>query len=89
MLAMLRIVKASPGWKLSTTEGHTRESAHANTMNCITIVTTNVSSHLAAKENRVSFCEANLGALTLFEISKQISLLPAMDIRRRRRRRRP
>lgn len=33
MLAMLRTVKASPGWKLNTTDGHTRESAQANTMN--------------------------------------------------------
>lgn len=35
MLAMLRMVKASPGWKPRVTEGHTRESAQANTMNCM------------------------------------------------------
>lgn len=34
MLAMLRTTKASPGWKSNTCEGHTRESEHANTINC-------------------------------------------------------
>jgi hypothetical protein len=34
MLAMLRMVNASPGSKPSVTEGHTRESAQAKTMNC-------------------------------------------------------
>lgn len=34
MLAMLRAMKASPGWKSKTWEGLTRESEHANTRNC-------------------------------------------------------
>jgi hypothetical protein len=34
MLAMLRTVKASPGSRPRVTDGHTRESAHANTMYC-------------------------------------------------------
>jgi hypothetical protein len=34
MLAMLRTVKASPGSRLRVTDGHTRESAQANTMYC-------------------------------------------------------
>lgn len=34
MLAMLRAMNASPGWKSKTWEGLTRESEHANTRNC-------------------------------------------------------
>lgn len=34
MLAMLRTVKASPGSRPRVTDGHTRESAQANTMYC-------------------------------------------------------
>ena len=35
MLAIFRIIKASPGWKFRICEGQTRESEHANTINCI------------------------------------------------------
>ncbi|KAF9667859.1 hypothetical protein SADUNF_Sadunf15G0067100 [Salix dunnii] len=34
-LAMLRKMKASPGWKSRIIEGLTRESQHAKTINCI------------------------------------------------------
>lgn len=34
MLAILRTMKASPGFKPMVNVGHTRESAHANTMYC-------------------------------------------------------
>lgn len=37
MLAMFRTINASPGSKLRTCEGHTRESEQANTINCIHI----------------------------------------------------
>jgi len=36
-LAMLRIIKASPGWNPNMLEGHTLESAQAITINCIWI----------------------------------------------------
>ena len=35
MAAMLRTVKASPGCRPRVTDGHTRESAQANTMYCM------------------------------------------------------
>ena len=35
MAAMLRTVKASPGSRPRVTDGHTRESAQANTMYCM------------------------------------------------------
>lgn len=35
MLAIFLTIKASPGWKFSMWEGHTRESEQANTKNCI------------------------------------------------------
>jgi len=33
-LAMLRIIKTSPGWNPNMLEGHTLESAQAITINC-------------------------------------------------------